>query len=120
MSKKVIINIGSLVKELNIQTGEFKEGVNKARHMVTEALLKAVEDSQEIIEKKPVYGMDHSKPIAYVMNDAKPCELPSVKREKVQKFIDLMNWAKANHDDYLYNRALETMLDELFKQPAGA
>ncbi len=40
------IHIGALVKELKIQTTNFKEGVNKAQSMVTEALLSAVNDSQ--------------------------------------------------------------------------
>lgn len=40
------IHIGALIKELKIQTTNFKEGVGKAQSMVTEALLMAVNDSQ--------------------------------------------------------------------------
>ncbi|MEB0262299.1 phage tail length tape measure family protein [Mucilaginibacter sp. 10I4] len=40
------IHIGALIKEMRIQTSTFKEGVNKAQSMVTEAMLSAVNDSQ--------------------------------------------------------------------------
>lgn len=35
--------------------------------------------------------------------------------DKVKNFIDLMNWAFAHKDIYLYNRALENMLKLLYK-----
>src|SRR5579871_5318511 len=127
MADKITINIGSLVKHMHV-TADYDEAA--VRKKITQTLLQAVEASQRQEEincrfKSPefdepvepgrkilIFGVDHEKPIGFSYREGDNCfeDLPAGKKERVGRFIDLMNWAKLYGDDELYDRATTNML----------
>lgn len=129
MSKKIIINIGSLVGHMHVPD---KYDEKAMRHKITKTLLQAVNDSQWLEEiewpfkakepddKKPISDEDDHEPVNhdYPETDEVFNDLPAAKKQKIEAWIGLINWAREHHDNYLYGRATDAMLDELFKQAA--
>jgi hypothetical protein len=99
---KIVINIEKLY--LN----DHPEDDPACRKQALENLLKALNRSQLAMEETDGTTMKPGEHFAIdKYRSADRC---------VQMWLDLMSWAREHHADYLYDRALERLLDELFKQ----
>jgi hypothetical protein len=50
------------------------------------------------------------KPPDVLVFDSKASVLQAKRERSADNYIELMNWAFVNHDEYLYNRAVSAMV----------